>query len=357
MNENAKNVAIMVRGAYDLQKLRMQMGLRLVGNFRAKLKVMPEIGSNPKTDSVPTSASNPTQTSAPKAKKKAVRRSEPESDSEPKVPSETDDAEITEEGKKVIEVLRASYKRLTDGVARNRTLPTQKGFHGDEIISTYVELQLVDRYIDMEKMEAKTFRMLTTSLEEIPIYNEYLKDVIGVGPAMAGVIIGWFDPHKARHVSSFWKYSGLDVGPDGRGRSRRQEHLVEREYKDKNGELKTRMSITYEPFVKTKLMGVLAGSFIRTGSSWRLTYDDYKNRLLSDDRKIKVGVDEWKKLRKAGEDVSDHWTPGRINDAAKRYMIKMFLADLWVRWRTLEGLPVTKPYAEAKLGHRPHKAA
>lgn len=35
---------------------------------------------------------------------------------------------------------------------------------------------------------------------------------------------------------------------------------------------------------------------------------------------------------------------------AIRYMIKMFLKDLWVAWRTLEGLPVTPDYAEAKLG-------
>ena len=25
-------------------------------------------------------------------------------------------------------------------------------------------------------------------------------------------------------------------------------------------------------------------------------------------------------------------------------MVKAFLADLWVKWRTLEGLPVTLPY-------------
>jgi hypothetical protein len=32
-------------------------------------------------------------------------------------------------------------------------------------------------------------------------------------------------------------------------------------------------------------------------------------------------------------------------------MIKQFLVDLHIAWRTIEGLPVSLPYHEAKLGH------
>ena len=35
------NLKILVRGAYDIQKLRIQMGNRLVGNFKAKLGQAP----------------------------------------------------------------------------------------------------------------------------------------------------------------------------------------------------------------------------------------------------------------------------------------------------------------------------
>ena len=76
---------------------------------------------------------------------------------------------------------------------------------------------------------------------------------------MAGVIIAYLDPKRARHVSSFWKYAGLDVDK-GSGRSRREEHLVERDYIDRNGDAKTRLGVTYNPFLKTKLMGVLGPS-------------------------------------------------------------------------------------------------
>lgn len=39
-----------------------------------------------------------------------------------------------------------------------------------------------------------------------------------------------------------------------------------------------------------------------------------------------------------------------------RYMVKMFLRDLYVAWRTLENLPIAETYQEAKLGKH-HKAA
>lgn len=304
---------LMVKGAYDLQALRMQAGLRLCANFRAKLK-----------DAI-----------------------EPD-DEEP-------DDELSAEAIKVVDLLKASYRRLTDGVAKNRTLPSDKGFNGDELISTFTELTLVDQYVRLEAQECLQFRQMTATLEKIPIYA-WLRQQGGIGPALAGVLISTLDPHKARHVSSFWKYAGLDVGGDGRGRSRRAEHLVEREYTDKNGRPATRMGVTYNPWLKTKLF-TLAGSFMRSASPWRATYDNYKHRLMTDPARAKIDVKAWKKIHAAGDETKNLWTPGRIDMAAKRYMIKQFLAELWVKWRTLEGLPVTEPYAQAKLGQRPHKAA
>jgi len=217
--EAVRNLNAMTRGVYDLQQLRIQAGLRLVANFRAKLK-----------------------------------KPEPELE---------EDGELSKEAQELIATLKAAHKRLTDGVARNRTLPSREGFTGDEVISSYAELALVDQYVTIEGVESRGFRELTGVLDGIPIYAEYLKDVRGVGPAMAAVLISRLDPHRARHPSSFWKFTGLDVGPDGRGRSRREEHLVERTYIDKNGDEKTRRSITYDPWLKTKVVGVLGSSFGR----------------------------------------------------------------------------------------------
>ena len=310
--ENTRLLKLMVRGSYDLQALRIQAGLRLCANFRAKLTTDDET-----------------------------------------IDEET--GELSDKAIKVIDELKASYGRLTDGVAKNRRLPTEQGFTGDELISEYTELMLVDQYLVLESQEKKQFSQLIHVLDRIPIYTQYLSDVRGVGPAMAAVLITHLDPHKARHVSSFWKYGGLDVGPDGAGRSRRDEHLVDREYEDKNGKMAMRRSVTYNPFLKTKLVGVLGPSFLRSNSPWRQAFDGYKHRINSDPGRIKISVGEWKKLNAADDsDVRNIWTPGRIKNAAVRYMVKQFLADLWVTWRRLEGLPVTESYAVGKLGMNTH---
>jgi len=134
-------------------------------------------------------------------------------------------------------------------------------------------------------------------------------------------------------VSSLWKYAGLDVAQDGKGRSKRKEHLIEVEYENAKGEQATKMSITYNPWLKTKLLGVLGASFLRAGDNkYSQIYRDYKHRL---------------------ENHKNHKekTPGHRHRMAIRYMVKQFLADLYVEWRTMEGLPVSDPYHEAVLGH------
>lgn len=310
-NETIKTLRAMVRGTYDLQQVRMQVGLRLIANFRARLRPedMVEVAS---------------------------------------------DDELDEGAVKLIDTLTKSYKTLTEGVARNRKLPAEDGFKGDEVISSYAELVLVDQFMTLLAHEAAQFRQLTAVLEQVPIYREYLKGVTGVGPAMAAVIVTYLDPAKANHVSSFWKYAGLDVGNDGRGRSRRQEHLVERDYTDKNGKEAVKMGVTYNPFLKTKLMGVLGGSFLRSKSPWRTAYDGYKHRIETDPDRRKVPVAQWKKM--PAEEQRACWTPGRIHTAATRYMVKQFLAELWAKWRAMEGLSVTSTYHEGKQGHI-HRAA
>jgi hypothetical protein len=307
------NVKAMVRGTYDLQKLRIQTALRLYANFRAKLK-----------------------------------SSEPEEE-------ETEEGELSEKAVKLIDKLKAEYKLITAGIARNRTLPTREGFVGQELISTFPELVLVDQYLALERDEKKQFSQFEAVLDEIPIYRDYLKHIVGIGPAMGGVLIAELDPGKPKHVSGWYRYIGIDVANDGKGRSRRKEHLVEYTYKNKAGEEATRIGLTYNPWLKSKLVGVLPGNFLRLGSPWRTVYDGYKHRLETDPTRQKATVAEYKKLHKTDPAAAaELWTPGRIDKASKRYMVKIFLHCLWDKWRAMEGLPVDDPYPVAKLGLPKH---
>ena len=151
---------------------------------------------------------------------------------------------------------------------------------------------------------------------------------------MAGVVVSEIDIAKAKYPSSLWKYAGLDVAEDGAGRSRKSEHLIDVDYVNKKGEPAQRKSLTFNPFLKTKLIGVLASSFLRAGDNkYSQIYRGYKHRLES-----RLDLKEESK--------------GRRHNMANRYMIKMFLVDLYLAWRKLEGLPVSPTYDEAKLGHQ-----
>lgn len=298
-NIRQSTIRTIVRGAYDVQKLRIQTGNRIVGNFRAKLG------------------------------------------QEPGELTETLDKEAQE----LLADLKKRYRRIADAITTETGRLRNIEFPGDEVISDYTEFALVEQYLDLERDEQRHFKRLEISLRNIPIYKEFLKKQVGIGPAMAGVIISEFNIHAAPYVSSLWRYAGLDVAidGDGLGRSKRKEHLVTRSYKNAKGEEAERMSVTYNPWLKTKLMGVLATSFMRSNSPWLEHYKNYRHRIESDPNRIMTD--------KPGFHKDNTWTKARRHQASLRYMIKMFLAQLYNEWRTLEGLPVHPTYQEAKLGH------
>lgn len=386
-------IRTMVRGTYDLQKLRIQFGNRITGNFKAKLGQSPD----GKTE-----------------------------------------AELEKEEKKLLDQLRKSYIRITDGIVEEGNdavegkLPTPKKFVGDELISNYTELVLVDEYMTLLKNEEQHFRRLGQVLKGIPIYDQFLSQVRGVGPAMAGIIISEIDITRSEYPSSLWKYAGLDVVTvgvyrddkdkehivsqdqidayfavnedavdmlvegkypvvvKGMGRSRRDFCLEDRPYINKAGVEAVRRSITYNPFLKTKLIGVLGTSFLRSGTA---TVDGKKvggKRRLemavacgfdaaghSDDT-LDLAACNW--LRQKGHDVVVEPSPygktyydyrNRLENSpfhaektdahrhnmALRFAVKRFLVDLYSIWRKLEGLPVADEYSIGKLGMVHKKAA
>lgn len=393
-NPNLAVIRTMVRSAYDMQGLRIQMGNRVTASFKAKLGLRQDGMS---------------------------------------------EAELEKQEKNLLEQLRKSYRRITDGiidehhddtgeVAETLTakLPTEKKFKGDELITHYSELLLVDNYLNTLKNEEHHFKDMERILKKIPIYTEFLSDVRGIGPALAGIIVSEIDITKAEYPSSLWKLAGLDVVHIGKyvddkgreqtvrgqeidawyadsknfgqpmlaegkyrvtfeavGRSRRDFCLVQKQYINRDGEQALRDSITFNPFLKTKLIGVAGTSFLRAGismvdgkkvgavrrlelakeegfdpkdyaemdedqaviiylrakghtvvvepSPYAVIYNNYKNRLKNDPRHAEK------------TDLHKH-------NMAIRYMVKRFLVDLYNKWRALEGLVVAPEYSEGVLG-------
>lgn len=284
----------LVRSAYQIQKLRIQTGLRIVANFKVKL------GQEPGEK----------------------------------------ETELGTEAKKLLKDLRESANRITDTLAA-KPLRKVSLFVGDGLITDYAEYTLIESYNFMLKREEEVFGQFDKIIATHPMYD-WLKSVRGCGPAMSAVLLAEIDIHRTETVGQLWAYCGLDVvkvprevnGETvlmGEGRSRRREHLVQRMYINAKGEEDVRDSITYNDFLKTKVRGVLADCLMMGDGYFKQVYMDYKFRLQNDPRHASK-------------------TPAHLNNMAKRYMVKIFLQYFFLEWRKLEGYEPTKPYHESKLG-------
>lgn len=186
--------------------------------------------------------------------------------------------------------LCSDYKKISDFMV-NENMTLRKYFKSPQgIIADEVEYTLIDIYITMSEKEDKLTKQLAKILKNYPIYTEFLDGVKGCGTLMSAILVAYLDPYKARHVSSFWRYVGVDVTfvekdgilvGEGTGLKHSKYNTIE--YIDANGEVKTKNGISYNPFVKSKMLGVLATSFIMTGGDGKYCqiYRNVKNRYLN----------------------------------------------------------------------------
>ncbi len=373
-------VRSIVRGTYDIQKLRIQAGNRLTANYKIKLGIKPG-----------------------------------KAEDEEKVASS------------ILADIRKDYTRITDPIAAEALAKqgiTPKKFKAEGMITNFLELSMANQYFILLKTEEDEFKNLGKVLEDVPIYKEFLSNIPGIGPQIAGVLISEIDIHKAEYPSSLQKYAGLDVivigkytdkqgnektvrgdlieafyadGDYGKkmiidgcmveletvGRSRKGYSLVKREYETKDGQTASKDSITFNPWLKTKLIGVLAGNFLKqsamlvNGKEMGAAKRTELAKSLGFKPTTKVELKPQKQVdqflvqhgyylefvpgvyaehyynykeRLDNSPFHDEKTDLHKHNMALRFMIKRFLVDYYKAARELEGLPVALEYGEAKLG-------
>jgi len=178
------------------------------------------------------------------------------------------------------------------------------------IINTY--------YNRFEELEQMTDIEIKALVYELPIVQAMV-NVKGIGLMLAARVVSMIDITLVDHVSALWKWAGYAVVNGEADKPHKGEKLQ------------------YNPRLKTTLY-LVGESFLKSRSPYRNIYD------------------HWKEVYEQREPESSKM---RIHRRAMRKMIKRWLADLWYVWRTIEGLPTTKPYAHAILGHtdyeRPEK--
>ena len=190
---------------------------------------------------------------------------------------------------------------------QNRAYAIQQG---RDQSSPDVEAQIhywLGRFEEDEKVIDKTIKALAKGE---PIVRELVK-IKGISFMLAAKLVSMIDISKADSISALWRYSGFAVIDGSAERKRKGERL------HYNQRLKV---VCY----------LIGASFIRTKAPYSKIYYDEKVKY---------------------QNKHSDWTPLHIHRAAMRKMIKIFLSHLWLKWRAMEGLPISQPYAIDQLGH------
>lgn len=307
---------------YDIQKLRIGCGNRIVASFNIQLGQAPS----------------------------------------------TPQKEMDDESQKMINKLKAEYKRITDGYVENNISIKKQIAKMNEskdekeqlvFIKSALDYDLMDEYMSLWEVEKKTEKTITSLIKAHPLWGYFFEPIKGCGPIMAAACVSYFDIFSARWPSSFMAYAGLNPVPyynedeeDPQNiqvyhRANSKSYTVMKKYIDRDGNVKEKKSITYNPQLKSILLGVLASCILRanirtdkkTGivtvtGEYANAYMDYKNRKRNQ---------------------FPNYSASHINKMALNYMMRQFVKKLWVAWREVEGLTVPESYEEKFLGMKPHK--
>lgn len=342
LNSLRTTLKSLTQGAYDMQKLRIAIGNRICQQYRQRM------GLN----------------------------------------SSDNERKLSSENKNILNQIRKEYKLLADGLIDSKNMSSvDKTLKNNTTISSFVELQLVREYMNILASEIAAFKNIETIIDQFPIWTKYLLHVRGIGPTLAAVLISKFDIYKARYVTSMWAYAGLGVmeydqdgNYDGRGTGRYKEHLVEKEYVKSDGGITNTHGISFNSWLKTKLIGVLYDCLIKQNAFYRTLSNNYKSRLTNSpfhnsiirrepngdlvrvfpsgqiytgDKPIpKFVIDKFERDPSLME--YEQYSKSHKFNMAKRYTVKIFIKDLYEAWKQIEGLKKEDPYGETHQGLQKH---
>jgi len=150
-------------------------------------------------------------------------------------------------------------------------------------------------------------------LVDFPLYNEYLKDVQGVGIASAGELLTIIkDIERFPTVSKLWAYFGLDVR-NGKAPKRKKGELA-------NWSQRGRSLI---------LNDIVSNGFKMCGAATQKRPEPFKWRSIYDEFKAK----ELEKNELRAEE--DQLSKGHMDNRAIRRTGKEFLKTIWNKWKAL----------------------
>lgn len=194
---------------------------------------------------------------------------------------------------------------------------------------------------EMSDLEVRGTRRLATLLNGIPVWDEFLKPIKGIGPKMGALLVAETNIENCHTPSKLWAWWGV--------------HVVNGRAAQKSDEGPSRFS----PFRKAKVVKVLAElMLLHKSPGYYELYTGYKAKkekqivdccmackgmgsVNKDDEKVPCWNCD-------GGNKPAPWgiSPEHRHRAALRFMVKRLLLDMWKKWRELEGLDVPPSYDE-----------
>lgn len=258
--------------------------------------------------------------------------------------------------------------------------------------------------------EKKLTDQIQAILDDMPIYQQYLGHIKGIGPRIAGMIIsqtmirfvevdgaefkkiakiveeggdlvgipydkqqillavktkggnykiptirgiGAFDT-----VSKYWEWWGVGmVKIDGKWYPQKRWGVKSFEKQFGRKPTVEELKVNYNPKMKT-LSWKIGNQFIKIHGGHRDIYDHFHDKYaatrirLVDGKWVPLGTcSQWDACKAKLTKALKPTCAGHVVGMSKRATVKFFIADLWEFWRRMEGLPVRDPYVLEKLGH------
>ena len=251
--------------------------------------------------------------------------------------------------------LAKTYDSITSAIAKSRQRLCALG----EGYDVKYDLPITE----MESTKGKINRQMEKELAQFPAWSAWLEKVPGVGPFIGANLILMYN---FRHIPVCKDCGGDLLKGDAADAGEKQTRTLickscGKASKD-DGVLKHRIERRDFPNIskwwaymgRHTVEGVMPKRKAGVVSNW-----NSKGRVityLAGESFNKMGPDHHYKAfmlkRKAKHEASHpDWSKGHIHNAAKNETVKLLLAHFWQVSRTLEGLPVTEPYAGTILGH------
>ena len=251
------------------------------------------------------------------------------------------------------EDFQAMRKRMDNRIGRkadgaDQDLTTERAFDPEDA-GMFTEVS------DQARLQEKAVeKKLLAVLRRMPIYTDYLEGVKGVGTVAAAHICGSFDIYEGRTVSKMWQYCGLNPSMvRGKKRVERKDggfDIIVTDTLIRGDKMTAGFVAPFNKELRTALLGVMADGFIKCQNSYCMEYY-YPMKA-----RLEQSANTVQEISKAGAKPQDvAWSEAKKahrHRAAMRYMVKMFIKDLYSVWRPMHGLDVRVPYAEEYLGKK-----